>query len=37
MGPIRMRYGRAVSIVRYMSYLMSDLMVDLYGHSTQES
>lgn len=32
MGPIRMRYGRAVSIVRYMSYLMSDLMIDMYGN-----
>jgi heat-inducible transcriptional repressor len=30
-GPIRMRYARAVSIVRYMSRLMSDLMTDLYG------
>ena len=37
MGPIRMRYGRAVSIVKYMSYLMSDLMVDLYGLSSQSS
>jgi len=31
MGPIRMRYGRAVSIVRYMSYLMSDLMINSFG------
>ena len=30
-GPIRMVYGRAVSIVQYMSHLMSNLMVDLYG------
>ena len=29
-GPIRMPYGRAVSIVRFMSRLMSDLMIDLY-------
>ena len=36
MGPIRMRYGRAVSIVRYMSFLMSDLLSSLYGtHSEQ--
>jgi len=35
MGSTRMRYGRAVSIVRYMSYLMSDLMVDLYGLSPE--
>ena len=31
MGPIRMRYARAVSIVRYMASLMSDLMISLYG------
>ncbi len=37
MGPIRMRYGRAVSIVRYVSYLMSDLLVTLYGLPTGEA
>ncbi|MEW5956639.1 MAG: heat-inducible transcriptional repressor HrcA [Chloroflexota bacterium] len=31
LGPVRMTYGRAVSIVRYMSRLMSDLLSDLYG------
>ena len=31
LGPIRMQYGRAVSVVRYVSQLMSDLMRDLYG------
>ncbi len=31
LGPVRMTYGRAVSIVRYMSGLMSDLLSDLYG------
>jgi heat-inducible transcriptional repressor len=31
LGPIRMRYGRAVSVVRYVSRLMSDLIGDLYG------
>lgn len=31
LGPIRMRYGRAVSVVRYVSQLMSDLISDLYG------
>ncbi len=31
-GPVRMTYGRAVSIVRYMSRLMSDLLSDLYGY-----
>ena len=30
-GPVRMTYGRAVSIVRYMSRLMSGLLSDLYG------
>ncbi len=30
-GPVRMPYGRAVSIVRFMSNLMSDLLTDLYG------
>lgn len=34
-GPVRMTYGRAVSIVRYMSRLMSDLLSDLYGYKTQ--
>jgi len=31
LGPIRMRYGRTVSVVRYVSQLMSDLIGDLYG------
>jgi heat-inducible transcriptional repressor len=31
LGPIRMRYDRAVSVVRYVSQLMSDLISDLYG------
>ena len=31
-GPTRMSYSRAVSIVRYMSRLMSNLMIDLYGN-----
>jgi heat-inducible transcriptional repressor len=30
-GPVRMTYGRAVSIVRYMSQLMSGILSDLYG------
>ncbi len=33
-GPIRMPYGRAVSIVQYMSQLMSNLLGDLYGSRT---
>lgn len=32
-GPTRMPYSRAVSIVRYMSQLMSNLMIDLYGNN----
>ncbi|UCC87766.1 MAG: heat-inducible transcription repressor HrcA [Anaerolineales bacterium] len=31
LGPIRMQYGRVVSVVRYVSQLMSDLITDLYG------
>jgi heat-inducible transcriptional repressor len=31
LGPLRMPYARAVSVVRYMSQLMSDLITDLYG------
>lgn len=33
-GPIRMPYSRAVSIVQFMSGLMSNLMGDLYGSQT---
>jgi len=32
LGPLRMPYSRTVSIVRYMSYLMSNLISDLYGY-----
>ncbi|MCK6629376.1 MAG: heat-inducible transcriptional repressor HrcA [Anaerolineae bacterium] len=35
LGPVRMAYGRAVSVVRYMSHLMSDLISDLYGYKSQ--
>jgi len=31
LGPLRMPYGRTVSVVRYMSQLMSELISDLYG------
>ena len=31
LGPLRMEYDRAVSVVRYMAQLLSDLMSDLYG------
>ncbi len=31
LGPIRMRYGRAISAVRFMSNLMSNLLIDVYG------
>lgn len=31
LGPIRLQYGRAISTVRYVAGLMSDMMVDLYG------
>ncbi len=31
LGPTRMQYGRAISTVRYVADLMSDLVTDLYG------
>ncbi|MDW8072581.1 MAG: heat-inducible transcriptional repressor HrcA [Anaerolineae bacterium] len=31
LGPLRMRYDRAVSVVRFVAQLMSDLMSSLYG------
>ena len=31
-GPTRMQYGRAVSMVRYVSRIMTDLLADLYGY-----
>ncbi len=31
LGPTRMHYGRAISTVRYVADLMSDLVTDLYG------
>jgi heat-inducible transcriptional repressor len=31
LGPTRLHYGRAISTVRYMAGLMSDLVIDLYG------
>jgi heat-inducible transcriptional repressor len=31
LGPMRMRYGRAISAVRYVADLLSDLIYDLYG------
>jgi heat-inducible transcriptional repressor len=31
LGPTRMRYGRVISTVRYVSTLMSDMMNDVYG------
>jgi heat-inducible transcriptional repressor len=30
LGPMRMRYGRAISTVRYVADLLSDLLYDLY-------
>jgi heat-inducible transcriptional repressor len=34
LGPLRMQYDRAVSVVRFVAQLMSDLMSDLYGRSS---
>ena len=36
MGPMRMPYNRAISAVRYVAGLMSDLFRELYG-GTEES
>jgi heat-inducible transcriptional repressor len=30
-GPTRMHYGRAISIVRYMTQLMTSLAREIYG------
>lgn len=35
LGPTRMRYGRAISTVRYVATLMSAMMEDIYGESQQ--
>jgi heat-inducible transcriptional repressor len=37
MGPMRMPYSRAISTVRYMATLMSDLFRELYGAGTETS
>ncbi len=31
LGPTRLHYGRAISAVRYVAGLMSDLLIDIYG------
>lgn len=36
LGPTRMRYGRAISTVRYISTLMSAIMKDVYGSDERE-
>ena len=33
LGPTRLHYGRAVSAVRYVAGLMSDLLIEIYGQS----
>ena len=37
MGPMRMPYSRAISTVRYVAGLMSDLFGDLYGEVEERS
>jgi heat-inducible transcriptional repressor len=37
LGPTRMRYGRAISAVRYVAGLMSNLLIDAYGGEGGES
>ncbi len=36
LGPTRMRYGRAISAVRYVAGLMSNLLFDAYGGDNPE-
>jgi heat-inducible transcriptional repressor len=36
LGPIRMRYGRAISAVRYVAGLMSDLLFEVYGEASDQ-
>jgi heat-inducible transcriptional repressor len=36
-GPIRMPYDRAISVVRYVSMLMSDLLREWYGYEPSEA
>ena len=31
LGPLRMPYARTVSVVRFVSQLLSNLVLDLYG------
>ncbi len=37
LGPTRLHYGRAISAVRYVAALMSDMLVDIYGEGTRPS
>jgi heat-inducible transcriptional repressor len=37
LGPVRMPYARAVSVVRFMSRLLSDLIRQLYGDQLSPS
>lgn len=36
LGPTRMRYGRAVSAVRYVADLMSDMLDDVHGEEPED-
>lgn len=35
MGPTRMRYGRAISAVRYISQVMNDMLEGIYGTASE--
>jgi heat-inducible transcriptional repressor len=37
LGPVRLHYGRAVSAVRYVAGLMSDMLLDIYGEGQPAS
>jgi heat-inducible transcriptional repressor len=37
LGPVRMQYARTVSVVRFVSHLLSNLVFDLYGGELQST
>jgi heat-inducible transcriptional repressor len=37
LGPTRMRYGRAISAVRYVAGLMSNLLYEAYGGESADT
>lgn len=37
LGPTRLHYGRAISAVRYVAGLMSDMLIEIYGEGDPEA